>query len=114
MAFRSGDDAIYGAADAMWTRSSGTAPADAASYKPMDAAVGGAERTAARARDEQRIVEQHELARDALQRFEPLRRGNIATSAPGLGSPLPHLHRDCHICTGTGLAPLASAPALGR
>jgi hypothetical protein len=29
-----------------------------------------------------------------------------ATSAPGLGSPLPHLHRDwahpCHICTGTG------------
>ncbi len=42
-----------------------------------------------------------------------------ATSAPGLGSPLPHLHRDraplphlhrdwarpCHICTGTGLAP---------
>jgi hypothetical protein len=32
-----------------------------------------------------------------------------ATSAPGLGSPLPHLHREwarpCHICTGTGLAP---------
>jgi hypothetical protein len=31
-----------------------------------------------------------------------------ATSAPGLGSPLPHLHRDwarpCNICTGTGLA----------
>ncbi len=30
-------------------------------------------------------------------------------STPGLGSPLPHLHRDwarpCHICTGTGLAP---------
>ena len=30
-----------------------------------------------------------------------------ATSALGLGSPLPHLHRDwphrCHICTGTGL-----------
>jgi hypothetical protein len=29
-----------------------------------------------------------------------------ATSAPGLGSPLPHPHRDgahpCHICTGTG------------
>jgi hypothetical protein len=43
-----------------------------------------------------------------------------ATSAPGLDSPLPHLHRDwthplphlhrdwahrCHICTGTGLTP---------
>jgi hypothetical protein len=32
-----------------------------------------------------------------------------ATSAPGLSSPLPHLHRDwarpCHICAGTGLAP---------
>jgi hypothetical protein len=30
----------------------------------------------------------------------------LATSAPGPGSPLPHLHRDwarpCHICTGTG------------
>ena len=29
-----------------------------------------------------------------------------ATSAPGLGSPLPHLRRDCahrgHICAGTG------------
>jgi hypothetical protein len=29
-----------------------------------------------------------------------------ATSAPGLGSPLPHLHRDwerpCHICSGQG------------
>jgi hypothetical protein len=37
--------------------------------------------------------------------------------APGLGSPLPHLHRDwahpCHICTGTGLTPATSAPALG-
>ncbi len=36
------------------------------------------------------------------------------TSVPGLGSPLPHLHRDwarpCHICTGTGLAPATSAP----
>jgi hypothetical protein len=32
-----------------------------------------------------------------------------AISAPGLGSPLPHLCRDsahsCHICAGTGLAP---------
>ena len=51
-----------------------------------------------------------------------------ATSAPGLGSPQPHLHRDwahpCHICTGagltpaesasgTGLAPATSAPGLG-
>jgi hypothetical protein len=39
------------------------------------------------------------------------------TSALGLGSPLPHLHRDwarpSHICTGTGLAPPTSAPALG-
>ena len=34
------------------------------------------------------------------------RRCPRTTSAPGLGSPLPHLHRDwarpCHICTGTG------------
>jgi hypothetical protein len=40
-----------------------------------------------------------------------------ATSAPGLGSSLPHLRRDwahsCHICTGTGLTPAASAPGLG-
>jgi hypothetical protein len=39
------------------------------------------------------------------------------TSAPGLGSPLPHLYRDwarpCHICTGTGLAPATSAPGPG-
>ena len=38
-------------------------------------------------------------------------------SAPGLGSPLPHLHRDwahpSHICTGTGLTPPTSAPGLG-
>ena len=36
-----------------------------------------------------------------------------ATSAPGLGSGLPHLRRDwaraCHICAGTGLAPATSA-----
>ena len=41
-----------------------------------------------------------------------------ATSAPGLGSPRPHLRRDwahpCHICTGTGLTPATSAPGLGR
>ena len=40
-----------------------------------------------------------------------------ATSAPGLGSPLPHLRRDlahpCHICAGTGLTPATSAPGLG-
>ena len=34
-----------------------------------------------------------------------------------LGSPLPQLHRDwahpCHICAGTGLAPMTSAPGLG-
>jgi hypothetical protein len=57
-----------------------------------------------------------------------------ATSAPGLGSPLPHLHRDwasapglgssratsapglgspCHIRTGTGLAPATFASGLG-
>ena len=38
------------------------------------------------------------------------------TSAPGLGSPLPHLHRDwahfCHICARTGLTPATSAPGL--
>jgi hypothetical protein len=37
-----------------------------------------------------------------------------ATSTPGLGSPLTHLHRDwahpSHICTGTWLTPHASAP----
>ncbi len=40
-----------------------------------------------------------------------------ATSAPGLGPPLPHLHRDCahpcHICTGTAPTPATSAPGLG-
>ena len=40
-----------------------------------------------------------------------------ATSAPGLGSPLPHLRRDwarrCYICAGTGLAAATSAPGLG-
>jgi hypothetical protein len=39
------------------------------------------------------------------------------TSAPGLGPPLPHPHRDwahpAHICTGTGRTPLTSAPGLG-
>ena len=38
------------------------------------------------------------------------------SSAPGLGSPLPHLHQDwarpCHICARTGLAPATSAPGL--
>ncbi len=42
---------------------------------------------------------------------------SCTTSAPGLGSFLPHLHRiwarPCHICTGTGLTPATSAPALG-
>ena len=36
-----------------------------------------------------------------------------ATSAPGLGAPLPHLHREwahpCHICPGTGLTPATFA-----
>ena len=36
---------------------------------------------------------------------------------PSAHPPLPHLHRDwarpCHICSGTGLAPAPSAPALG-
>ncbi len=40
-----------------------------------------------------------------------------ATSAPRVGSPLPHLHRDwgrpSHICTGTGVAPPTSAPGPG-
>ena len=39
-------------------------------------------------------------------RREPSRPPAPATSAPGLGSPVPHLHRDwahpCHICVGTG------------
>ena len=39
-----------------------------------------------------------------------------ATSAPGLGSSLAHLHRDCarpgHICAGTGLTPATSALGL--
>ena len=39
------------------------------------------------------------------------------TSAPGLGSPRPHLRRDwappAHICAGTGLPPPTSAPGLG-
>jgi len=39
--------------------------------------------------------------------------GYAPTSAPGLGPPLPHLHRDWarpfYICTGTGLAATASA-----
>ncbi len=44
-------------------------------------------------------------------------RGRLSTSAPGLGSPRPHLHRNwahpSHICTGTGLALPTSAPGLG-
>ncbi len=39
------------------------------------------------------------------------------TSAPGLGSGVPHLHRDwarpCHTCTGTLLSRATSAPGLG-
>jgi hypothetical protein len=39
-----------------------------------------------------------------------------ATSAPGLRSPLPHLHWDCahrcHICTGTALTAATTAPGL--
>jgi hypothetical protein len=38
------------------------------------------------------------------------------TSAPALGSPVPHLHRDwargCHSCAGIGLTPATSAPGL--
>jgi hypothetical protein len=41
----------------------------------------------------------------------------LATSAPGLGSPRPHLRRDwahaAHISTRTGLTPATSAPGLG-
>ena len=40
--------------------------------------------------------------------------GEAPTSAPGLGSPLPHLHRDwahpCHICARTGLTACAECP----
>ena len=41
-----------------------------------------------------------------------------ATSASGLGSPLPHLRRDCaqpcHIHAGTGLAPIQAGPGSPR
>jgi hypothetical protein len=51
----------------------------------------------------------------------------LFADTPGLGSPLPHPHRDwahpphlrwdwarpCHICTGTVLTPATSAPGLG-
>jgi hypothetical protein len=41
----------------------------------------------------------------------------VAASAPGLGSPAPHLRRDWahprHICAGTGLTRATSAPGLG-
>ncbi len=40
-----------------------------------------------------------------------------AGAAPGLGSPVPHLHRDrarpCHICTGIGLARATSDSGMG-
>jgi hypothetical protein len=60
--------------------------------------------------------------------FAPVLGLIAATSAPGLDSSLPHLHRDwahrchictgtgahrCHICTGTGLNAATSAPGLG-
>ena len=43
----------------------------------------------------------------------------LATSAPGLGSPLSHLRRDwarppAHVCTGTGLAPAHICAGTGR
>ncbi len=81
---------------------------------------------------------------DAPVRHRDLRGQPAAISAPGLGSPRPHLHRDralrdralpchicagsgltpchicagtgltpCHICAGTGLTPATSAPGLG-
>jgi hypothetical protein len=44
--------------------------------------------------------------RCAQQPMDSALRPPTATSAPGLGSPLPHLRRDsarhCHICAGTG------------
>ena len=51
----------------------------------------------------------NQLARCCAHRHISAQRNAIvpqsASSAPGLGSPLPHLHRDwahpCHICTGT-------------
>jgi hypothetical protein len=58
------------------------------------------------------------VARVMRSPFRPLLTAvRPATSAPGLGSPLPHLRRDCahrfHICAATGLTPAASAPRLG-
>ena len=48
-----------------------------------------------------------EVAEKHLPHRHPFR--FAATSAPGLGSPLPHLRRDwarpCHICAGTGRTP---------
>ena len=47
----------------------------------------------------------------------PVPRSLCAGIRPGLGSPLPHLHRNrarlSHTCTRTGLTPATSAPGLG-
>ncbi len=81
------------------------------------------------------ILPRHVHTRATVAMVPPLRcrvallQPMAAASAPGLGSPrphlrldsrgsaLPHLRRDwahpCHICTGTGRAPATSAPGLG-
>ena len=62
-----------------------------------------------------RMTRSFELS--ATRRLHTRTGRTAATSAPGLGAPLPHLHRDwAHpllICTGTGLTPATSAPGLG-
>jgi hypothetical protein len=56
------------------------------------------------------------LSRSGVRAVRPIGSAR-ATSAPGLGSPLPHLRQDwahpCHICAGTGLTHATSAPGLG-
>ena len=56
-------------------------------------------------------------SRVPLHHLQPWATGTDCSPAPGLGSPLPHRHRDwarpCHIGTGTGLTPATSAPGPG-
>ncbi len=58
-------------------------------------------------------------AREALVAPPQIPRHEVClpTSAPGQGSPLPHLHQErahsCHICAGSGLAPATSSPGVG-
>jgi hypothetical protein len=76
-------------------------------------------------RREEAIKQRTRPTNDQLRQQQKARPSHIctgtglapSTSAPGLGSPHPHLHRDwarpTHICIGTGLTPPTSAPGLG-